>query len=106
MGILRVAKASRDLPKDLDFSVPDHQILSVAFHENLENERRKVIVVSRDINMRVIADSLGLPSEDYETNSIVENKDKVYEGYAEVLVMMNLSNNFMTTKKCSLKKLM
>jgi PhoH-like ATPase len=86
MGILRVAKASRSLPKDLDFSVPDHQIISVAFHESQENEKRKVIVVSRDINMRVIADSLGLPSEDYETNSIVEDKDKVYEGFAEVLV--------------------
>ena len=86
MGILRVAKASSELPKDLDFSVPDHQILSVAFHENIKEEKRKVIVVSRDINMRVIADSLGLISEDYETNSIVENKDKVYEGYAEVLV--------------------
>ena len=36
--------------------------------------------------MRVIADSLGLLSEDYETNSIVEDKDKVYEGFAEVLV--------------------
>ena len=86
MGILRVAKASSDLPKDLDFNIPDHQILSVAVHENKENERRKVIVVSRDINMRVIADSLGLISEDYETNSIVENKDKVYEGFTEVLV--------------------
>ena len=86
MGILRVAKASSDLPKDLDFNVPDHQILSVAVHESKENERRKVIVVSRDINMRVIADSLGLISEDYETNSIVEDKDKVYEGFAEVLV--------------------
>ena len=86
MGILRVAKASSDLPKDLDFNVPDHQILSVAVHESKENEKRKVIVVSRDINMRVIADSLGLISEDYETNSIVEDKDKVYEGFAEVLV--------------------
>ena len=86
MGILRVAKASSDLPKDLDFNVPDHQILSVAVHESKENERRKVIVVSRDINMRVIADSLGLISEDYETNSIVEDKDKVYEGFAEVLI--------------------
>ena len=86
MGILRVANASPDLPKDLDFSIPDHQILSVAFHENRKEEKRKVIVVSRDINMRVIADSLGLLSEDYETNSIVENKDKVYEGFAEVLV--------------------
>ena len=86
MGILRVANASPDLPKDLDFSIPDHQILSVAFHENRKEEKRKVIVVSRDINMRVIADSLGLLSEDYETNSIVEDKDKVYEGFAEVLV--------------------
>ena len=86
MGILRVAKASKSLPKDLDFSVPDHQIISVAFHESQENEKRKVIVVSRDINMRVIADSLGLLSEDYETNSIVEDKDKVYEGLAEILV--------------------
>ena len=86
MGILRVAKASSDLPKDLDFNVPDHQILSVAVHESKENEKRKVVVVSRDINMRVIADSLGLISEDYETNSIVEDKDKVYEGFAEVLV--------------------
>tara|TARA_R100000231_G_scaffold137543_1_gene114087 strand:- start:80 stop:1399 length:1320 start_codon:yes stop_codon:yes gene_type:complete len=86
MGILRVAKASTELPSDLDFNVPDHQILSVAFHESKQNEKRKVIMVSRDINMRVIADSLGLLSEDYETNSIVENKDKVYEGFTEVLV--------------------
>ena len=86
MGIVKVSKASTALPDDLDFDVPDHQILSVAFQENLENEKRKVIVVSRDINMRVIANSLGLPSEDYATNSVVENKDKVYEGFAEVLV--------------------
>ena len=86
LGILRVGQASKDLPKDLDFSVPDHQILSVALHESRTNERRKVVVVSRDINMRVIADSLGLISEDYETNSIVEDKDKVYEGYAELVV--------------------
>ena len=86
MGIVKVAKASTALPDDLDFDVPDHQILSVAVHENIENEKRKVIVVSRDINMRVIANSLGLPSEDYATNSVVEDKDKVYEGFAEVLV--------------------
>ena len=86
LGILRVAKASTALPKDLDFNIPDHQILSVAVQESLDNEKRKVIVVSRDINMRVIADSLGLISEDYETNSVIEDKDKVYEGFAEILV--------------------
>jgi PhoH-like ATPase len=86
LGILKVAKASTALPKDLDFNVPDHQILSVAFQESLESDKKKVVVVSRDINMRVIADSLGLITEDYETNSVIEDKDKVYEGYAEILV--------------------
>jgi len=102
MGILRVAKASKSLPKDLDFSVPDHQIISVAFHESQENEKRKVIVVSRDINMRVIADSLGLPSEDYETNSIVEDKDKVYEGFAEILVDDEFIERFYEGEEMSL----
>ncbi len=86
LGLLRVAKASSELPMDLDPRIPDHQILSVALYENRINEKRKVIVVSRDINMRVIADSLGLLAEDYETNSVIENKDKVYEGYTEILV--------------------
>lgn len=86
LGILKVAKASTALPKDLDFNVPDHQILSVAFQESLEGDKKKVVVVSRDINMRVIADSLGLITEDYETNSVIEDKDKVYEGYTEILV--------------------
>lgn len=104
MGILRVAKESSDLPKDLDFNIPDHQILSVAFHENLQNEKRKVIVVSRDVNMRVIADSLGLLAEDYETNSIVENKDKVYEGYAEVLVDDEFIEQFYEGKEMFLEE--
>ena len=106
MGILRVAKASSDLPKDLDFNVPDHQILSVAVHESKENERRKVIVVSRDINMRVIADSLGLISEDYETNSIVEDKDKVYEGFAEVLVDDEFIERFYDGEEMALEESM
>ena len=101
MGILRVAKASKSLPKDLDFSVPDHQIISVAFHESQENEKRKVIVVSRDINMRVIADSLGLLSEDYETNSIVEDKTKYTKALQKFLLMMNLLKGFTRESKCS-----
>ena len=106
MGILRVAKASSDLPKDLDFNVPDHQILSVAVHESKENERRKVIVVSRDINMRVISDSLGLLSEDYETNSIVEDKDKVYEGFTEVLVDDEFIERFYDSEEMVLEESM
>ena len=86
-GLICVKMVKKDgLPEDLDLSVPDNEIISVALNQKHHYPKRKVIVVSRDINMRVIADSLGLIAEDYETNSVIENKDKVYEGYAEVLV--------------------
>jgi PhoH-like ATPase len=85
-GIARVSKSARNLPPDLDPRVPDHQILSTALKEAEENPRRKVIVVSRDINMRVIADSLNLLTEGYINGKVVEDADKVYTGLKEILV--------------------
>ena len=38
-------------------------------------------MLSRDINMRVIADAIGLLSEDYETEKIIENAEKIYTVY-------------------------
>ena len=61
----------------LDLRVPDHIILSAALKVQLDWDKRKTIVVSRDINMRVIANSIGLESEDYETQQAVEDADKV-----------------------------
>ena len=85
-GIARVSKNAPNLPSDLDPRVPDHQILSTALKESEENPRRKVIVVSRDINMRVIADSLGLLTEGYINGKVVEDAEKVYTGLKELLV--------------------
>tara|TARA_R100000388_G_scaffold41726_1_gene32038 strand:- start:2015 stop:3340 length:1326 start_codon:yes stop_codon:yes gene_type:complete len=70
----------------LDLRVPDHIILSAALKVQLDWDKRKTIVVSRDINMRVIANSIGLESEDYETQQAVEDADKLYDGFCEVLV--------------------
>ena len=55
-GILKVVKDSIiDLPEDLDPTVPDHKILSSALSVDKENGSRKTILVSRDINLRVIS---------------------------------------------------
>ena len=74
-----------DLPSDLDIKVPDHLIIATAlkFHNQLD---RKVILVSRDINMRVIADAVGLSSEDFQSNQVVDNSEKIFTGFASVLV--------------------
>ena len=85
-GILRVRSANLELPPDLDPAVADHIIISTALAENLENGNRKTIVVSRDINMRVICDSLGLMSEDYTENQIIKKDSDLYTGFTEMLV--------------------
>ena len=52
----------------------------------LNAENRKVILVSRDINMRVICDSLGIAAEDYIIESAVTSSDELYQGFVEHLV--------------------
>jgi len=73
------------LPRDLDIKVPDHLIIATALKAQKESDR-KVILVSRDINMRVIADAIGLPSEDFQNQQIVDNSESIFTGCATVLV--------------------
>ena len=69
LGILKVMSYSClknvVFPPDLDIRHPDHTIIATAKAVQASEPDRKTILVSRDINMRVICDSVGLPSEDY-----------------------------------------
>lgn len=57
---------------------PDHRILSVAY--NLSRKfKSRVILVSKDINLRMKAKSIGIRAEDYETGK-VKNIDDLYTG--------------------------
>ena len=86
-GILRVASHDlATLPKDLDKTVPDHEIISTAISEDQSNGNRKTIVVSRDINMRVICDAIGLISEDYTENEVIKKEADLYTGFKACLV--------------------
>jgi PhoH-like ATPase len=40
-----------------------------------------MIIVSRDINMRVISDSVGLISEDYDTDKVIVSSEELYAGF-------------------------
>ncbi len=48
----------------------DNQILSVALHTKEEYNKRNVVVISKDINLRMKAKSLGINAEDYETDKV------------------------------------
>jgi len=98
LGVLRVIKASEialsELPRDLTHKMSDHLILATALTIRKEQPKRKTVVVSRDINMRVIADALGLLTEDYINSQVVENRDKIYEGFTKLLVDEELIDQF------------
>ena len=97
LGIVKSISAAgvipEDLPPDLDTKIPDHLIIATALKAQRENTR-KVILVSRDINMRVIADAVGLTSEDFQNNQIVTHSENIFEGYTTILVDDQIIDRF------------
>ncbi len=84
-GVLKVVSFT-DLkqvifPPDLDLRHPDHLIIATAKTLQANSENRKTILVSRDINMRVICDSIGIPAEDYTSEKAVTSSDELYNGF-------------------------
>lgn len=61
----------------------DHKILNAALHVQEEEPNKKVILVTKDVNLRLKAKSLSLPAEDYETGKI-KNLDTLYRGITSV----------------------
>ena len=57
----------------------DHRILNSALRVQKEEKGRKVILVSKDINLRLKAKSMGLQAEDYTTGK-VQNLSSLYNG--------------------------
>ncbi|WOK05768.1 PhoH family protein [Imperialibacter roseus] len=68
-----------DAEKVFDEPKADHKILNAALTLKSEEKAKKVILVSKDINLRLKAKSLGLLAEDYETGKI-KNVSDLYTG--------------------------
>ena len=74
-----------EMHRDLLASFPnrdksDHRILNIAYHVSEEKRDKAVILVSKDVNLRMKAKSIGLMAEDYTTDHVSE-KGKQYSGY-------------------------
>ena len=66
-GRLRVASAARAVPTTLrESQIADHLILMVALDVRDYNKGEPTIFVTKDVNLRIRADSLGLTSMDFE----------------------------------------
>jgi PhoH-like ATPase len=89
-GIVKVVtydKVNERLPCDLTAGIADHMIIETALTvKAISPKSRKVILVSRDVNLRVIADSVGVDAEDYLVSQVVKDTEQLYSGIASVLV--------------------
>lgn len=64
-----------ELPSSLAKGKADNQIIQVVLMEQKRSVERQVILVSKDVNMRIKATTLGIVTEDYTTDKVVEDKD-------------------------------
>ena len=62
----------------------DHRILNTALYVSEKYPKRKVVMVTKDINLRIKAKSLGLNAEDYETGKIKDVNEQLYTGRSEI----------------------
>ncbi|WP_306606401.1 PhoH family protein [Azonexus sp.] len=77
---LQTEAISAELPQGLPTSKVDNQILSVVIHLQKKFPKRPVILVSKDINMRIKSRALNLLAEDYFNDKVLEDTDILYSG--------------------------
>jgi PhoH-like ATPase len=77
---LQTEAINSELPSTLASGKTDNQILAVVKHLQEREPGREVVLVSKDINMRIKARALGLPAEDYFNDKVLEDADLLYTG--------------------------
>jgi len=60
----------------------DHKILNVALEAKEKNKKKKVVLVTKDINLRIKAKSLGLKAEDYLTGKVSDFEEIADSGFS------------------------
>jgi PhoH-like ATPase len=85
-GILRIVSVSSEwansLPRELQTSKTDNMIIALMFQ--LKHDNVNCVLVSKDINVRIKCDSLGIKCEDYFKMRVTADEEHFYRG-VEVL---------------------
>ena len=63
-----------DASRVFDKKTNDHKILSAALQLQHDKPTMKVVLVSKDLNLRLKAKALNLPAEDFKTGKVKDNK--------------------------------
>jgi PhoH-like ATPase len=77
---LQTETITTELPPSLANGKADNKILAVVMYLTQREPKRSVILVSKDINMRIKARALGIAAEDYFNDKVLEDTELLYPG--------------------------
>ena len=82
-----IIKLEQDFHEDLELNFgttkPDHRILNAAYHLFKAHPTRQVVLVTKDVNLRMKAKAVGLLSEDYRSDH-VKDISSLYKGRTQI----------------------
>ncbi|MDD2715833.1 MAG: PhoH family protein [Candidatus Wallbacteria bacterium] len=84
--------AVQNIPETMDPHKPDNQIIAVAQEYSGQDSSIPVVIVSKDTNVRIKADALGLRAEDYETDKA--NVAEIFKGFEIIEVQKKIIDQF------------
>lgn len=82
---------SDELKTSFKEDIPDHRILAIADYISKSYPKRKTVLISKDINLRMKAKSLGIQAEDYKTDQVTDEHilDKTvttFDNFSDTLI--------------------
>jgi PhoH-like ATPase len=99
-GSLRIFTGKGDIKDtEMDLKVPDNRIIRVAYH--LKQQGENVIFVSKDINVRLKADALGLEVRDFDKQKV--NYDTFFTGFREIETSAEIINKLHHDKEVNIE---
>ena len=88
------------LPPELALDKADNRLLALALMLKKDAPRRPIIFVTKDANLRIKADALSIPAEDYEPSSV--EPDELYQGATVLNVASHLVDEFYSQKRLAI----
>lgn len=85
------------LPVDMSRDKADHRILAVALKFQKERPNNPVVFVTKDVNLRVKSDAVGVHSVDFEPSRVT--LEELYSGIAKFDVPGDVVDNFLAQKR-------
>lgn len=99
-GTIRVEFANETRPHWIAENTPDNRIIAVAWH--LKEQGKRVVLITKDINVRLRSDALGIQTEDFEAERV--DVDHLYAGYKALAVPDAVIDQLYSEKQLALSE--